>query len=321
MLQRQKLATLHGLALHCGYPAIGNKTARVKAIEELCFSVNTQPLNILSIDIGIKNFSYAKLLYKGVPAKLIGLFDWNHVNLHNRFGLPEANSSTLLLKSYMAQLAVLVVDQILLGEWVPSLILMESQRTRSNTNLATLPNVLLNYTLEHMIYAAFAARQHTHPAFKDVPIVATNSTKMVNFWMNRFVNKDKRMTATFSKKLRAGLLFGWLSNAKSSPIDLSELSSRLPDDFASFSYRKKVSAFLDSFSFETLPGKADDLVDCLLYNIASYQQLRHHLELQPYIKEDKDVEELVHRWDESHIAYVKPVVDEFDLEFRPEYAP
>lgn len=320
MLQRQKLATLHELALHCGYPALGNKTARVAAIENLPLLVKSKPLNILSIDVGIKNFSYAKLQYDGVPAKKLDFHDWNHVNLHNRFGQTGANSATLLLKSYMADLAVLVVDQIFLGDWVPSLILMESQRTRSNTNSATLPNVLLNYTLEHMIYAVFAARMGAFPAFKDVPIVATNSTKMVNFWINRFVSKDPRMTATFSKKLRASLLFGWLASPESSPIDLLTLSSRLPSDFADFNHRKKVSALLDSFSFESHPGKADDLIDCLLYNIASYQQLLHRSELQPYIEKDKDIESLVQKWNRAHVAYVTPVVDEFNLELRPEYA-
>lgn len=325
MLSRQKIATLHGIALHCGYPVLTTKTDRIRAIEETSEfynSLKSKPLNILSIDVGIKNFSYSKLLYNTVtlPATKLQIHDWNHVNLHDRFGSSAANALTSLLKPYLAKLAVSVVDSILLEkDWVPSLILMESQRTRSNTNSATLPNVLLNYTLEHMIYAAFTARLDAYPSFKDVSIVATNSTKMVNFWINRFVKKETRMTTTFTKKLRAGLLFGWLADALSSPLDLSHLSSRLPEEFPKMSFRQRTAAFLDSFPFETRPGKSDDLIDCLLYNVATYMQLIHHHQLQKLISSDTNPSELLLSWDKAHLNYLAPVVDSFNLELRPEY--
>lgn len=323
MLASLKLAPLHNAALHCGYPAMGAKAERLNAIKESSAIYNSfrlKPLNILSIDVGIKNFSYAKLLYDKVKQKGRGvvLHDWNHVNLHNRFGDTSANSLKSLLKPYMAQIAVKVVDEILLGgKWEPSLILMESQRTRSNMNSATLPNVLLNYTLEHMIYAAYAARM-TIPG-KEAPIISTNSTKMVNFWINRFIEKDDRMSPSFSKKIRAGLLFGWLSEPESSPVDLSSISARLPSDFAELSFRKQTAAFIDSFSFECRPGKADDLIDCLLYNIASYLQLSHHYELQNYIKKEEDALPLLQSWDETHINYLKPLLEEFELKLKPEF--
>ncbi|PVH19679.1 hypothetical protein CXQ85_003531 [Candidozyma haemuli] len=277
---------------------MGAKAERLNAIKEssaIYNSFRSKPLNILSIDVGIKNFSYAKLSYDKVKQKGRGvvLHDWNHVNLHNRFGDTSANSLKSLSKPYMAQIAVKVVDEILLGgKWEPSLILMESQRTRSNMNSATLPNVLLNYTLEHMIYAAYAARM-TIPG-KEAPIISTNSTKMVNFWINRFIEKDDRMSP-------------------------SSISARLPSDFAELSFRKQTAAFIDSFSFECRPGKADDLIDCLLYNIASYSQLSHHYELQNYIKKEEDALPLLQSWDETHINYLKPLLEEFELKLKPEF--
>lgn len=325
MLARQKIATLHGIALHCGYPAVANKTERIKAIEEtshLYSSIKPAPLNILSIDVGIKNFSYAKALYERPleQARSFKLHDWNHVNLHDQFGASLANSSTSLPKTYLARLADSVVNKIILSDsWVPSVILMESQRTRSNTNSVTLPNVLLNYTLEHMIYAAYTARLDAFPSYKDVPILATNSGKMVNFWLNRFIKKDSRMNLTFSKKLRAGLFFGWLADSKASPIDLLEISSRLPSDFGALTSKKQTSYFLDSFSFATKPGKADDLIDCMLYNIGAFQQLLHHFQLQHQISHDKDVLPLLELWNNDHLRYVAPVVERFDLALRPEF--
>lgn len=316
-----KLSTLHNLALHCGYPTQTTKAARVEAAKSywpLLDRLASFPTKILSIDVGIKNFSYCKLEYgskanrstanDSVPLRIT---KWNHVNLHDRFGalyipLTSSRESLVDSKAYLAHLAVLVVDSVLLcPKWKPQIITIENQRTRSNSNSATLPNVLLNFTLEHMIYSALAARQMTDPQLQLTVIMPMNSNKMVNFWLTRFIAKSK-ISSSQSKLLRTNLLYGWLAEPKLAPFALPNLN--LSPGFEEKSARAKTQAFLDALSLDTPPTKVDDLVDCALYNLALAKQLEHHQELRKTLLEDGDVAQLVKKWDMQHCGYLWPVV-------------
>lgn len=317
-----KVSTLHNLALHCGYPTLANKAARILAIERAATFADlipTKDLRVLSVDVGVKNFSYCKASYSSVQLPVPKIALWNHHNLHDCFGsnytLKTGDADSLVdSKAYLAQLAVSVVDEIFLDpEWVPHVITIENQRTRSNNNNATLPNVLLNYTLEHMVYSAFAARQTGKSLFKNTLVVPVNSNKMVNFWITRFVDKGVKVSSANSKKMRASLLYGWISEPESAPFDLSCIVDRLPSDFASLSKKEQTASFLNSF--DAPPAKADDLIDCLLYNFAFVLQLNHHLALQKV----KDVDALIEEWDTSHCQYIEPVLTQYGLELSHDF--
>ena len=315
-----KTATLNSLALHCGYPTASTKAARVAAIANYDAFFSSLPASptIVSVDVGIKNFSYCKVAHSDTQVSIV---DWNHLNLHEKYGStyrPRTTDPDSLVdsKAYMAHMSVGVVNDILMpqGRW-PDIITIENQRTRSNGKTSTLPNVLLNFTLENMIYAACEARgASTHR----VAVMPMNSNKMVNFWISRFVNKSSGMSSAHSKTLRTQLLFGWLSHPNHSPFDL-QLPS-LPLDFARLSYRKQTSALLQLLKFETRPKKVDDLVDCLLYNLMCLLQLRHHRELKQAQQDGHDIAELVRHWDSLHCRYLRPLLDSTELELAGEYS-
>lgn len=316
-----KLSTLHSLALHCGYPTQTTKVARLEAAKSywpLLDLLASFPVKILSIDVGVKNFSYCKLQYGentsatgGDSPTVAKVAEWNHMNLHDRFGAlydPKTADLTSPVdsKAYLAHLALSVVDSVLAcPNWTPNVITIENQRTRSNSNSATLPNVLLNFTLEHMIYSAFAARQMANLRLKATVVMPMNSNKMVNFWLTRFIAKSKISPAQ-SKLLRTNLLYGWLSTPQRAPFALPDLNLAL--DFEKQSSRTKSALFLDALSLDHRPNKVDDLVDCALYNFAFCKQLQHHYQLRNVLKDDGDVTELVQRWDREHCGYLEPLL-------------
>lgn len=272
----------------------------------------------------MKNFSYCKVAYSSYKSPAPIISEWNHLDLHKKFGdkyaLRTGDPESLFdSKAYLAQLAVAVVDNVLMDpEWVPHVITIENQRTRSNTNSATIPNVLLNYTLEHMIYAAFAARQQENPNFSKTTVVPMNSNKMVNFWISRWVD-NPRVSALRSKRIRTALLWGWLSDPAKSPFDFKDLMSHLPAEFAELKTSAKTQAVLKSLQFDVCPKKSDDLVDCLLYNLAFIKQLQHHDQLKNC--PDEGLVDLVHLWDVEHCNYIAPLLEEFNLTLSLEYSP
>lgn len=315
-----KLSVLNSLALHCGYPTATTKLARIAATsiyDKLYTSLGKHtPLNVLSVDIGIKNFSYCKATYSSIHLDLAQLHEWNHLNLHDKFGagytLQTGDENSLVdLKGYMAKLAVDVVDEIFCGGWLPNLITIENQRTRSNGNTSTLPNVLLNFTLENMLYAACRARKLE---MGNVSVVPVNASKMMNFWVLRFIGKGQKLCGSRSKSLRTQLLYGWLALPENAPFKVQGLE--IPLDFAGLSMRAKNNVVLDQLNFDTRPKKVDDLVDCYLYNMMSVVQLRRHAELKRAIESDQDLVELICKWDAEHCKFLDPILAQFNLELN-----
>lgn len=318
-----KTLQLHSVALHCGYPTATTKATRLAAIgsyDAFYSRLAAKPLDIISVDVGIKNFSYCKASYPSLDLPKVQIVQWNHLNLHDKFGAlytAKTSDPTSLVNStaYLAHLAVHVVDLVFNSpKWVPSVVTIENQRTRSNGNSATLPNVLLNFTLENMLYAACAAR--ATPKFNP-DVLPMNANKMVNFWIARFTAKGPRLSGAQSKALRTQLLYGWLSQPANAPFKMD--IGPLLGDFGSLSNRAKTNALLDALSFDSRPKKVDDLVDCLLYNLMYVLRLRHHCQLKTAIENENDLGELLHQWNTEHCAYLQPLVDAGAIELDTEY--
>lgn len=320
-----KLSSLHSLALHCGFPTATTKAARLACIanyDDYFLALGKpRPLSILSVDVGLKNFSYCYNSYSSLSLPTAEILQWNHVNLHEKFGVdyqPKTRDPDSLVdsKAYIAHIAVNVVDKILLAHKnPPNIIMIENQRTRSNGNTSTLPNVLLNFTLENMLYSALTAKG----ASVSTEVIPVNASKMVNFWIGRFTGRSTKITSAKSKVLRTQLLYGWLSNPKYSPYKFAGLLSKLPTNLSGLSTRAKTSLVLDQLSFETRPKKVDDLVDCLLYNLMCVLQLRRHSELKKAILKDEDIAELISKWDADHCLYLQPLIKSAGLELASDY--
>lgn len=321
-----KASALKSLALHCGYRSGTTKLARLVAAQKsLDFANrllrNCRPqddIRVLSVDVGIKHFSYSKVAYAGSAASID---EWSVLNLHDRFGgagLQDnavADDNLADAKAYMAHLALSVVDSVFLQrDWVPHIITIENQRTRSNSNQATLPNVLLNFTLEQMLYAAFAARQSAAKHLQGVHVVPMNSNKMVNFWLSRFVAPLSKIPSAKSKQYRTNLVYSWLAEPSLAPFDIASFSLGLPSDFASQTALRKKASLKAALGLEDSPVKVDDLVDSFLYNMTMALQLQRHRELQ---SGNVDLAELIAKWDRHHHRYLHGLVAHTGLELEP----
>ncbi|QBM87748.1 cruciform cutting endonuclease 1 [Metschnikowia aff. pulcherrima] len=330
LMNRLTTKDLQRVALHCGYRTDVTKSARLRAIKESgeFFDVITakhnpkKPFNILLVDVGLKNFSYSKVSYTGTTADIK---DWNVTNLHDVYGTPEHTDDGSLVdsKAYLAKLALGVVDNVFLaGLWIPNIITIENQRTRSNSKTSTLPNVLLNFCLEHMIYAAFAARQTTNSKLQPTVIMPMHANKMVNYWLSRYTAKQCLYAGLKSKTFRKLALYGWLRQPQLAPFDLSSFTKKLPPDFSSLGPTSLNSALKKALNVTRPNAKVDDLVDSLLYNLSLARQMSLHQEIKKLMEaEDKDaIVCKLAKWDKEHIKFIEPLLlSRDDLFLASEY--
>lgn len=351
-LEALKQSTLHSFSLHCGFPLHVNKAGRLQQISKLSWLLDRilenrgkAPLRIVSVDVGIKNFSYCKATYS---PKINQICNWDVCDLHSRFGFKDPLFSRYLAspgsetpkktessnedeehedekrailellddsidsKAYLSRLAVSVVDEFLLAGEIPHVITVECQRTRSNTNKLTLPNVMLNHSFEHMLYAVLAARQSSNPKLSNIALVPMNSNKMVNFWQSRFLVRQKESNAK-TKKMRSELAFSWFLDVANAPFTY-ELTSPLPPDFLRLNARLKFQSLANALDLEVVPKKRDDLIDSLLYNAAFAKQLQHYEEYLKCKPTPEAVEALVENWNQQHITYLKGLTESGDYE-------
>lgn len=352
-LEALKQSTLHSFGLHCGFPLHVNKAGRLQQISKLSWLLEKilknkgkSPLLIVSVDVGIKNFSYCKATYS---LEINQIQKWDVCDLHTRFGHRDPlfnrylgateNESNLLetgeehedekraiaellddsidSKAYLGRLAVSVVDEFLLSGEVPHVITVECQRTRSNTNKLTLPNVMLNHSFEHMLYAVLAARQSSNPKLSSIALIPMNSNKMVNFWLSRFLVRQRESNAK-TKKMRSELAFSWFQDVAIAPFKY-QLHSPLPSNFQQLSARLKFQNLASSLDLTVVPKKRDDLIDSFLYNAAIAKQIQHFQEYLDCERTPEAIEALVDGWSQQHITYLKGLTDTGDYELDPVY--
>ena len=343
-LSALKTTTLNSFALHCGLATASTKAARVAAIAHLgqpfqrILGHSGDSLRVVSVDVGLKNFAYCRASYSGASAALHG---WDVVNLHQKFGVkdpvygrytctsPHSEGSkdasdalaadSVDSKVYLARLAVAVVDEILLAGDVPHVVTVESQRTRSNSNKATLPNVLLNFSFEHMLYAVLAARQSRNASLAPITVVPMNATKMVNFWLARYVEM-KRLKPAQSKGLRTALLYSWLLHNEYCPFDMTSLLRQIPPEFGLLPASRKVRVLTETLRLGSVPKKVDDMVDSFLYNMAIAKHIQRYQEILECERSTLAYQSLVETWDRQHCRYLTAFMSDTDSQPSSTYS-
>lgn len=330
-LAKYTLNTLNQVGLLCGITSGLKKNDRINAISHhLDFitsirrTVPIRDLNILSIDIGIKNFSYCNTIGNNLidNTKLTINGNWSKINLHDKYGklyepLSENMSSLIESKRYLSHLSYSIIkDLILNSSDKPDIIVIETQRTRSNNNSITLPNVLLNYTFENMLYANFYTLSQCNKKDFNTKsiIVPVISNSMANFWLNRFVSKES--ISKNSKKLRNRLFFNWLMDPVNSPIKVGNL--HIDDNFRKLSPKQQAAKLLVHLNLDE-KDKVDDLIDSLLYNVMIKEQLQNSIRLQDFVLRDDDLNEFVTSCNKLHLNYIHNVIQENKLEVNLEF--
>ncbi|RLV91662.1 hypothetical protein JA1_003720 [Spathaspora sp. JA1] len=297
ILKSNKVNTLNQIALLCGCPIWSTvKSERILGIKSSIdfydrLDLKNSKRTTLSIDVGIKNFSYCKSTGGSFP---LTITEWDKINLNERYGGSYATmlhqESLLDKKRYLNHITSHVVDDKLIP-WA-DLVVIESQRTRSNNNSATLPNVFLNHTLESLIFSK------RYPGL----IIPMTSNQMISFWFNRFISPDS-MKKLKTKATRMELAYNWIDVLFTLPNFNSQLTNANLLEYLELDAKQKT----------------DDLIDSLLYNLTINCSIGHLTELLNWIENGQHLTEFVDEKNKFHLQLINPIVDKYDLKLKEEF--
>ncbi|KAK6456366.1 cruciform cutting endonuclease [Scheffersomyces xylosifermentans] len=303
VLTKYKTTSLNQLALLCGLPTNrANKRSRIESIVNGLNLARKLPpkVNILSIDIGIKNFSYCQVDSANFDLENHSVVKhWAKINLHDKYGSqykPLIDIDTLIdSKRYVNYMCTSLLRDVVDA---PDIVVMETQRTRSNNNAITLPNVLLNYTFENILYA------NLYNSLPKSIIIPMTSTNMISFWVNRFVTKESlKQFSKSSKKIRSQLFFHWLEQKS---------HMKLPNEIQD---KGTLMTYLNLQNGE----KIDDLVDSLLYNITIRTQLSNQISLLKWL--DQDLNEFIIRGNLYQLRSIFDLIEKLGLDWNDDFEP
>ncbi|KAI5954827.1 CCE1 [Candida theae] len=316
-LQGYKVSTLNDIALHCGSPILGTtKATRIEGILSQYQLYLTQwhsltRRNTLSIDIGVKNFSYCKTSTKATESEQLNISNWpllvthwEKINLDTQYGSsykPLLHQDTVLdTKRYLNHITNNLITDRLTPE-SSNVKIMEIQRTRSNNNAKTLPTIMTNHTLENLLLAKM---------YPDLVIPMT-SMKLIHFWLYRFITKESTVKLKRTNKIiRRDLILAWFGKL----YQLQEQKQHSVDKSGGLT----VSLLLEYLG---LPQgeKTDDLIDSLLYNLCINCQLNHLAHFHKYVENennDGNLIDFIEDANQFHLGLIEPVVDKYNLDLK-----
>ncbi|KAI5966862.1 CCE1 [Candida pseudojiufengensis] len=308
-LKSCKISTLNDIAILCGSPILGpTKSKRIEGIISQYNLFQNQFLNnvgptkkqsILSIDIGIKNFSYCKSYTSSNFNWPIEINKWDKLNLNEKYGInyvPVLNPSTIIdQKRYLNFITNSLIDD--LKPNLSKIKIIEIQRTRSNNNSKTLPIIMQNSIFENLLLLKI------YPEF----CFLVTSFKMIHFWIYRFISKTSEKNLKKNNKIiRKEFIFSVFNKLFKIPgYTESKLDS------------KKLLEHLKLQKNE----KIDDLIDSLLYNLLINCQLNNLYEFNNIINNNNendngDLIEFIELRNKFHIDLIKPLIEKYELELK-----
>lgn len=293
--------------------------------------------NVVGVDIGLKNFAYCKLEIGNTKPKII---KWEKFDLHNLYlnsykPLLDINydrdnilSENLIDSTrYLSYLSNRAIEEILFPPKLelPSIAIVEHQRTRSTGKTSTLPNVLNNFLLENMIFSSFFTYQQVFNKDKSIQLSMINpvySQSMAHFWINRFINEltdgksNKKLLVKHAKSMRNKLVYHWINrsiiddeNSNRYPFILSDQlkSSIQADDtlmkkpFIQVANKpNKLLKYLQLNEENITNFKIDDLIDSLLHGLsyAKYHQSKLKLldNLEKCVANEDNSKEIINEY-------------------------
>ena len=312
ILSRHSNETLRKVCVHCG---IGTRSRKGDLIECIRDGVNfldliPKNMRLLSMDMGMKNLSCCRIEQSDILEKpFLKKRNWKKLDLHEVYGKRyKAISKDLLSlfesQRYQSYLAFeLLHDLVIKRNKEPDvdIIVLEHQRTRSNGLHATLPNVMTNFTFEHMLNSSFYTLQQFMPQLSSAMILPMSSGKMMNFWVNRFLDEQKKSLHSDTKKMRNQLVFDWFC-AEDPPFrhDLC-----LPPEFSKLTSLQKSRCLLQELGLASNRNKIDDLVDSFLYAMTCHKNLQNIYKLKEWLVSDRKLEDFVTKLEEEQFELVR----------------
>lgn len=314
-LERATVSQLKKLCYNMGISGTGKKSEIAFKIREELLKPDSNStftripnskvnFNILSIDMGIRNFSLNIIqLDKNLPFNRPPLVkEWVKFDL-NAWG--SLDSKDGFEPSLYAPVCNHLVNEILLNKNkpVPDVILIERQRARSMGSSNVIEWVFRVNMLESMLHGILYSKLVGLDTKTD--IISTSAKRMGNYWKLED-DKGKKIKNNDTKKFRIQLVDHWLkesilnNKAAEFKLDLDKfaINKESLDKISKIRSKTKwinqiilgQSEFIDSIYKESnldknsATQKGDDLVDSLLHSLAWYEWERNkmilHLEFR-----------------------------------------
>lgn len=315
-MNKLTVTNLNHVAILCGLhiPSAGSKGLRVECITNGLKVLGPLPkkLNILSIDIGIKNFSYCQL--NGVDLSTPNLkrhkvSGWNKINLDERYGKFYSPLVSLIdpidKKRYLNYITEELVKELIHDNLAkPDIVVFESQRTTSGSGRGSvLPTVLLNYTFETILQNAIYLQTNAL-------IWPMSATRMASLWINRYFDKFE-MKRKNSKSFRLQLFLNCIKNKQL--FSLPGFTSL--DEFIGLKDIELTRLILGKLNITDSREKLDDLVDSLLYGLTVVQYLKNQKSVIEILEKGGDLIKFIEEQNEKHLEFVRP----FGMEVKQEF--
>ncbi|KAK9472275.1 mitochondrial resolvase Ydc2 [Dipodascopsis tothii] len=253
---------------------------------------------VLSVDMGIRNFSYAILDADTHAPGPAYVHDWRRMDV-----LDAADAVALTPIAY-SRLAYALFVQYLLPKYSPDVVVIERQRHRTGSAPA-----LVEWAFRvNMFESAIAGVLHCHVADRGLPIaieaVSPRTTKA--FWLDA----GTRLTAAQSKKACVDIVRGWASAfAAHRPADVL-FSPEVAAHVARFAGERRTRAGADSEAVPTpinaavarRDAKIDDLADSLLQGVSWLLWQRNRAAVGAALAAGADLDALATRLEAEHRA-------------------
>lgn len=275
--------------------------------------INGKTFNIMAIDMGIKNFSFAKLqLDKTLPFNTPPLIkEWTKLDVNQ---WADVSSDASYEPSKYAELSYRVVDELIFNkdQDVPDVVLIERQRIRSAGGKNVLEWVYRVNMFESMLHATILSKRLSDPRVKDSVVVSASPQRMGLYWAP---DNSDRSTNKNSKKVRLRLVEKWLADyskdSLSNPFILPVHVTIENDD-------PKKSRSASKWIFETvmknsrfhsgeldskIVEKGDDLVDSLLHGLSYVKWEKNRMILNMEMKESIDA--VIETSDKMYLSHMK----------------
>ncbi|KAL5362311.1 mitochondrial resolvase Ydc2 [Aspergillus floccosus] len=308
-LQSLKSAQLQRIAQATGIQSAGPKGTLMQRLDtELrdCAyksgDASSQPLSILSIDMGIRNLAFAHLLVPSPPSSPQGVSKAQPqaparvsptLTAWRRLSLSEPGAGDFSPGTYAPVAYALVTG--LLATYRPTHVLIERQRFRSGGGSAVQEWTLRVGVFEGMVYAVFYALRERQLELargaqaEAMPVVlGVEPQRVLRYWEGAGSERGgaKRVSSREGKKIKIDLVGRWVSSAMESGVKEEGEEEEEEEGEAATKVRvgedaevrQWVDGYLDRWSGKRVRrgesadgkpdiGKLDDLADCLLQGV------------------------------------------------------
>ncbi|GMG29945.1 unnamed protein product [Ambrosiozyma monospora] len=196
-----------------------------------------RPLNLLSVDVGVRNFSFcrfeiSKLGFGSISqtkskkkgkgqvsaGSTVVVTQWYKMNLHEFTGIKDESLNPLNYSKMVNKLIWnLIYPPSTSSCKYPDIILVERQRFRSGSQNNVLETILKTNVLEHMLISSLETASLMRPELYHPQIISCSPQAMAWFWKHRYceltgIDPDQLKTASDNKLVRLKIVQDWLNH-------------------------------------------------------------------------------------------------------------